>query len=1158
MASEEGCRCRSQLDGATPNGGVIDLDDDESSSTVDLTMDDEATMVDLTQLTDSLRLSPAPSPHAEMASRLTPEGGPSPATEMQQGATPDPELGQLINMGFAERDARSALVQSNGDVGGAIAVLTGEQPSSPVHPESSRPSSDAPEGTPCGQASRLTGPEPSEAKCTPGDSRGDTKPSLDRELTRWDSSSTAPLAAASSAPTPAASGAPTLADRVRALSLELGLPTGLPLAAAVDAANRAVGLAPVGSLMAQVAVLLRETGISVSCDELPAADVPCSNAAGKRRAAGTERRRAGGTARVATPVRDASASFIVLDSDSDAWPSSDEEYLPRSRRNPRTPRDQASTRRAAAAQSRVDNARADTAHARVDTAHARVDTAHADTGRADGDGTALQDLGLDRTGLPNRNLSVAPVGSSSTLPEGARARQVGVDHPMPPPEAMAEAPDGLRVHSLFPYQRASLAWMLGRERGPRGGEEVGGVPSRTEAQTARQEAGPVARVAGPAHGTLPRSAHDLPRGGLLADEPGMGKTVQLLALCLANRPSSLAASSGGGARLGDAEERSGHTLVVAPLTLVRQWSREIEAKTEPRLGMRVCVHHGTGRCKSAAALAQYDFVITTYETLRSEHAAVEKRRELAHADGEAAPANDGRVLLGLRWWRVVLDEAHVIRNSSSAIARGCFELRATHRWCLTGTPMQNHAGDLYALFRFLRVPLYGEAAHLFKQLVEAAARRAERGDQSAAGVPTIHTLLERLMIRRLKADTFGGAPILTLPRKAIELRTAALSEPEEAIYNALASHARVQYEGFVRKGTVRSNMISLLALITRLRQACDSPELVEAAFEDAPEGDEPAAPSAAPPREPSAEARARAAAMAAGEAESCPICFDVISGEGGAVTVCGHAFCHECIMEVLHRAGAENDSARCPNCRHDLTVGQLFRLRSLMPANEEGSAAGGGSSTAPPPEGSPPQHAPLGPVRPEQSPPPRSAKTKLIVEALRQMLRADGGAKAIVYSSFTKYLDVVQTALAEEGHAICRLDGSMNVREREEQMRAFEAPGTPVLLMSLKCGVGLNLTCATHVLLSEPWWNPFVDEQAIDRVHRIGQTRPVTVLRLAVPGTIEEHILKLQERKSELARQVLGDANDEDGATAGQRGAPQQLNEQDIHQLFSSMPRGPR
>ena len=179
--------------------------------------------------------------------------------------------------------------------------------------------------------------------------------------------------------------------------------------------------------------------------------------------------------------------------------------------------------------------------------------------------------------------------------------------------------------SLFPYQAAALAWMTKRERG-----------QRVE-----------------------------PLGGILADEQGLGKTVQMLALCLA-RPQPLSVSpvgamvAGGRATLG--------VLIVAPLILVNQWAREIADKVATPYGANVCVHHGASRRRKPTELAAFDFVVTTYDVLRVEHAA----------------ANGGGACFGLRWWRVILDEAHTIRNSATAVSKACCALRAVHRWCLSG------------------------------------------------------------------------------------------------------------------------------------------------------------------------------------------------------------------------------------------------------------------------------------------------------------------------------------------------------------------------------------------------------------------------------------------------------------------------------------------
>jgi SNF2 family DNA or RNA helicase len=131
--------------------------------------------------------------------------------------------------------------------------------------------------------------------------------------------------------------------------------------------------------------------------------------------------------------------------------------------------------------------------------------------------------------------------------------------------------------------------------------------------------------------------------------------------------------------------------------------------------------------------------------------------------------------------------------------------------------------------------------------------------------------------------------------------------------------------------------------------------------------------------------------------------------------------------------------------------------------------------------------------------------------------------KVIVFSQFTSMLDIVEPFLNRAGHKFTRYDGSMRNDHREaslEKLRTDEK--CRVLLCSLKCGsLGLNLTAASRVVLLEPFWNPFVEEQAIDRVHRLNQTVDVVVYRLTIVNTVEERILALQEEKRKLAEAAI-------------------------------------
>jgi len=152
-----------------------------------------------------------------------------------------------------------------------------------------------------------------------------------------------------------------------------------------------------------------------------------------------------------------------------------------------------------------------------------------------------------------------------------------------------------------------------------------------------------------------------------------------------------------------------------------------------------------------------------------------------------------------------------------------------------------------------------------------------------------------------------------------------------------------------------------------------------------------------------------------------------------------------------------------------------------------------------------------------------SGKLDLLMERLAEV--HDGGHKALVFSQFTTFLGIVRDRLEAGGHSFAWLDGK--TRKREEVVRRFqEDANCPFFLLSLKAGgVGLNLTAADYVFLLDPWWNPAVEAQAIDRAHRIGREGRVLAFRLVTRGTIEERVLALQEEKRALVDDLLGAAS---------------------------------
>ena len=139
------------------------------------------------------------------------------------------------------------------------------------------------------------------------------------------------------------------------------------------------------------------------------------------------------------------------------------------------------------------------------------------------------------------------------------------------------------------------------------------------------------------------------------------------------------------------------------------------------------------------------------------------------------------------------------------------------------------------------------------------------------------------------------------------------------------------------------------------------------------------------------------------------------------------------------------------------------------------------------------------------------------------MSRADEAHKAVVFSQFTSYLDLLHPFLSAAGFSCARLDGRMAGEQRQRALSSFRRPDGPkVLLVSTRAGgTGITLTEASYVFLMDSWWNAAVDEQAMDRVHRLGQTRPVRVVRYVAEDTVEERILQLQAAKAALGSGAL-------------------------------------
>jgi SNF2 family DNA or RNA helicase len=155
-----------------------------------------------------------------------------------------------------------------------------------------------------------------------------------------------------------------------------------------------------------------------------------------------------------------------------------------------------------------------------------------------------------------------------------------------------------------------------------------------------------------------------------------------------------------------------------------------------------------------------------------------------------------------------------------------------------------------------------------------------------------------------------------------------------------------------------------------------------------------------------------------------------------------------------------------------------------------------------------------------------SAKVDYLIESMEQIIEENH--KVIIFSQFTTYLDLIQKEVKDKKWKFSRIDGSQQMKKRQKEVENFQEGDSMVFLISLKAGgFGLNLTAASYIFLMDPWWNPAVENQAIDRAHRIGQENKLTVYRPIIKDSIEEKVLVLQNNKKELFKDLMADEEKE-------------------------------
>ncbi|WVW78313.1 hypothetical protein I302_100267 [Kwoniella bestiolae CBS 10118] len=524
-------------------------------------------------------------------------------------------------------------------------------------------------------------------------------------------------------------------------------------------------------------------------------------------------------------------------------------------------------------------------------------------------------------------------------------------------------------------------------------------------------------------------------------------------------------------------------------------------------------------------------------------------------------------LQAIDWFRVVLDEAHYIKTASTVASQAACALESDRRVALTGTPIQNKIEDVWALFKFLRVSPVDEK-DVFTQYISSPCKYGEQ-----IGVARLQLVMRCCTLRRTKDSTAeDGRKILNLPpRKEVQLWLE-LREDERKVYDERASAAKDRVGELKRKNELGKNYANMLQEVLRLRQICNHVDLAMAgSVEEDYDGTIMDYQVAVQGIDTNGLNQARAVAVCCGLKEGagalCSSCgadfgdyFPDI-GLGGVeefttkdekpkkkfsakpvLTKCLHLYCAGCFKSQVYSDYAKK--AKSTVARACGTCNLMLRIPSDII------------------EVTPPECEPSNEVIPDQ--PKRAARKKYVrppgeklnlstkMQYLHDELLTlskrnpnsphydpfagdDDGieeldnegkplvTKSIVFSQWTTMLDRISDMLDETNIRYARLDGTMT---REERAKAIDAlkykKQVEVLLVSTRAGgVGLNLTVASRCYLVDPYWNPSVESQAIDRIHRMGQTRPVLAVKLMIKDSIEEKLDKIQKKKANLAQLSL-------------------------------------
>lgn len=643
-------------------------------------------------------------------------------------------------------------------------------------------------------------------------------------------------------------------------------------------------------------------------------------------------------------------------------------------------------------------------------------------------------------------------------------------------------PSAIRA-TLKSHQKQALTFMLNREEGWGFNTKHPDVWETLDTDHGRMFLNTISHASQPEE---PPSFY----GGIIADPMGLGKTLTMISLVATD----LNATRGKIIHVENEESDRrdvSATLVIIPPPLLSAWEEQLsDHVVDGALVFRR--HHGKTRLGNTDEIDSLNLVLTTYHTVS--------------AEWKAEKISGKSPLFSVRWRRIILDEAHFIRNGNCRMSRAVCALDSISRWAVTGTPIQNRLGDLSSLLKFIRAHPYTDQ----KRFDMDISRLWKSGEDEEA-VKRLKRLSACLLLRRPKST-------INLPPRRDMVYEVDFTPEEKVVYEQLRQQTITKIDEALgnQLGPSKSRIyVNVLQQIESLRLFSNLGLHYHSRHDKQP----------LQSSEPEDWARIAQRTFNSQRDMTSVTCLQCSSALGltdallddatpstasAQFTSCLRYICHDCV-DKINQGGYPIECGHSPPCFSSAVSTSTIALEEV--GNLDAPQIRLSSVSLP-------------------------SKIRTLIEDIR---RAPADVKCIVFSTWRLTLDLIKIGLDQAEISSIRFDGKVPQKDRQSVINKFKSDvNVRVMLLTLSCGaLGLTLVAASRAYLMEPHWNPTLEEQALARIHRLGQTQEVTTVRLYMRESFEEQVMRLQESKKQLASVLL--STDDSGQSGSSQAALERL-----------------